>query len=70
MIAPFRVPLEPDEATGIGQARRFVARTLLSRHLVPHAPLPSIPAWKAWTFVSWIALVGVAYALHLMGWSF
>jgi hypothetical protein len=69
MIAPFRVPVEPDEATGISQARRFVATTLLSRRLVQQPPLPPIRAWKAWTFVSWIALVGVVYAMHLLGWS-
>jgi hypothetical protein len=69
MIAPFRVPVERDEATGINQARSFVARTLLSRRIAAQ-PLPPIRAWKAWTLVSWIALVGVVYALHMMGWSF
>ena len=70
MIAPFRVPVEPGASTGIGQARRFVARALLSRSAAARPGLPSIPAWKAWTLVAWIAVVGAVYAMHLMGWIF
>ena len=65
MIAPLRPPDTTTRRVSrrLYQARDFVAATLLRQP--PSESGPPIAPWKAWTFVAWLALVTVAFAVSM-----
>jgi len=67
MIAPLRQTEPPAESSSLRAARRLVARTLLTEPS-PRCDAAPVAAWRAWSFVAWIATVIAACAAHLLGW--
>ncbi len=67
MIAPLRQTEQPVASPSLRAARRLVARTLLEE-TTDHPDRSTVPAWRAWLFVAWMAVVIGSYGAHLLAW--
>ena len=69
MIAPLRLP-EPHTGRRrrrLHEARRVVAAALLDPQPHSRERVPRIPAWRAWAFVAWVAVVTGLYFASMIG---
>jgi hypothetical protein len=66
MIAPLREPNTVAPQRRLGEARHYVATTLLDRRAEDCGP--AVAPWKAWTLVGWMVFVSVCYAGAMLGW--
>jgi hypothetical protein len=68
MIAPNRQTEETAPLHGMHRARHMVARMLLERSRAERREPGQVAAWKGWLWAGWVAVVGAAYAAHVVGW--
>jgi hypothetical protein len=66
MIAPIKRPKASRSSPGIRRARQLVASTLLPQRPQP-ADAPAVPAWRAWLFTAWVAVVVAVYSAYMIG---
>lgn len=69
MIAPLR-PSQPETTERrrrFRHAHQLIATTLLSNPSTSTPTTQQIPAWKAWLFLSWVAVTVAVYARNMLG---
>ena len=49
------------------QARRLVAATFFRHDANPTDNAPPVPAWRAWAFAAWVAIVTIVYFATMLG---
>jgi hypothetical protein len=63
MIAPIRQSDTAEASPEMRRARRHIAGSMLGDSSRSTGDNPSVPAWKAWTFATWVVVVvGVYFA--------
>jgi len=69
MIAPLRLPETHTSPQGrrLREARRVAAAALLDPQPQSSENAPGIPAWRAWLFVAWVAVVTGVYFASMIG---
>ena len=67
MIAPIESLKASASSPGIRRARRLVACTLLKLRSSRPDCAASAPAWRAWLFTTWVALVVAVYFACMAG---
>ncbi len=70
MIAPLdQASSEATRRRGrLHRAHRLVASTLFERPATENPDVPPIPAWKAWAFSGWVAIVTGIYLATMLEW--
>ena len=69
MIAPLRLP-EPHtsrRSRRLHEAHHVVAAALLDPQPESSEKIRRIPAWRAWLFVAWVAVVTGVYFASMIG---
>jgi len=69
MIAPLDQmdPKTTELRRRLRQARRLVAATFFRHEADRTDHAPPVPAWRAWTFVTWVVIATALYFATMLG---